>query len=56
MDAGAKKLTTEMKLAAAYAIANEISDDELNEENIIPKPFKEGVAMNVAEAVLKEVK
>lgn len=56
LDAGAKKITTEMKLAAAYAIANEISDDELNEENIIPKPFKEGVAMNVAEAVLKEVK
>ena len=56
LDAGAKKITTEMKLAAAYAIANEISDDELNEENIIPKPFKEGVAMKVAEAVLKEVK
>ena len=45
-----------MKLAAAYAIASEISEDELSEENIIPKPFKEGVALKVAEAVLKEVK
>ena len=55
LDAGAKKITTEMKLAAAYAIANEISDDELNEENIIPKPFKEGVALRVAEAVAKSI-
>jgi len=56
LDAGAKKITTKMKLAAAYAIASEISEDELSEENIIPKPFKEGVALKVAEAVLKEVK
>ena len=56
LDAGAKKITTKMKLAAAYAIASVISEDELSEENIIPKPFKEGVALKVAEAVLKEVK
>ena len=48
LDAGAKKITTKMKLAAAYAIASEISEDELSEENIIPKPFKEGVALKVA--------
>ena len=34
---GAKKITTKMKLAAAYAIASDISDDELREDNIIPK-------------------
>ena len=55
LDAGAKKITTKMKLAAAYAIASEISEDELNEENIIPKPFKEGVALKVAEAVAKSI-
>ena len=55
LDAGAKKITTKMKLAAAYAIASEISEDELSEENIIPKPFKEGVALKVAEAVAKSI-
>ena len=55
LDAGAKKITTKMKLAAAYAIASEISEDELSEENIIPKPFKEGVALRVAEAVAKSI-
>jgi malate dehydrogenase (oxaloacetate-decarboxylating) len=40
-----------MKLAAAHAIANTISDDELHPEHIIPTVFNQHVAELVAEAV-----
>jgi malate dehydrogenase (oxaloacetate-decarboxylating) len=40
-----------MKLAAAHAIANTISDDELHPEHIIPTIFNHHVAELVAEAV-----
>ncbi|MNP26553.1 NAD-dependent malic enzyme [compost metagenome] len=42
-----------MKVAAAYAIANAISEDELNEDYIIPKSFDKTVQNKVAEAVKK---
>ncbi len=51
LDARAKKITQEMKVAAVYAIANLITDDELNTEYIIPKPFDKRVAASVAKAV-----
>ena len=40
-----------MKVAAAYAIANSISEDEITAENIIPKAFDLKVQKAVAEAV-----
>ena len=40
-----------MKVAAAYAIANSVSDSELSTENILPMAFDKNVAKNVAEAV-----
>ena len=53
-DVRAKDINEEMKMAAAVAIANLISDDEVNENNIIPKAFdprvKEAVAKAVADA------
>ncbi|MGL4361726.1 MAG: NAD(P)-dependent malic enzyme [Cellulosilyticaceae bacterium] len=51
-----KSITEDMKLAAAYAIAGMITDDKLNEENILPKPFVEGIADAVAQAVMNAVK
>ena len=42
-----------MKIAAAYAIASLISDDELNEEHVITDPFDKRVAPAVAAAVAK---
>ncbi len=51
LDARAKAITEEMKLAAAYAIASLISDDELNAEYVIPAPFDERVGKAVAKAV-----
>ncbi|MBR4515467.1 MAG: NAD-dependent malic enzyme [Lachnospiraceae bacterium] len=51
LDARAKAITEEMKMAAARAIASIVSDDELNEEYIIPDAFNELVAPAVAKAV-----
>ncbi len=54
LDAKAKAITEEMKIAAAKAIASIVSDDELNEEYIIPGAFDERVAKVVAKAVCDE--
>ena len=51
LDARATDITEEMKVAAAYAIAGMIEDEELREEYIIPGAFDERVARAVAEAV-----
>ena len=47
----ARNITTEMKVAAAEAIARTIPDDALQEENIIPSVFDAKVTDNVAQAV-----
>ncbi len=51
LDCGATSITEEMKLAAAYALADHIPKNELNEENIIPSALDRAVAMEIAEAV-----
>lgn len=54
LDAKATDITEEMKIAAAYAIAGIIKEEELTEEYIIPGAFDERVAKEVAEAVKKK--
>ncbi len=51
LDAQATDITENMKLAAAKAIADSVSDDELSEDNIMPSVFDRSVSMRVAEAV-----
>ena len=51
LDVRASEINEEMKVAAAYAIANSISEDEITAENIIPKAFDLKVQKAVAEAV-----
>lgn len=53
LDARAKDINDEMKIAAAYAIAGLIKEDELKSEYILPAPFDERIGKNVAEAVKK---
>ena len=53
LDCGATAITEEMKLAAAFALANHIPENELNEENIIPSALDRNVAFEIAEAVKK---
>ncbi len=50
-DVRASDINEEMKMAAAEALASLIPDDELNEENIIPKAFDKRVGPAVAKAV-----
>jgi len=50
-DVRAKDINEEMKMAAAQALADLISEEELNEEYIIPKAFDERVGAAVAKAV-----
>ena len=54
LDAQATDITEEMKIAAVYAIADIIKEDELNEEYIIPGAFDERVCKAVAKAVAEE--
>ncbi len=49
----ARDINDQMKLAAASALAGLIPDEELNEENILPKAFDPRVAQAVADAVAK---
>ncbi len=51
LDARAKQITEEMKIAAVYALAGLISDGELHEENIIPSMFDPRVVPAIAQAV-----
>lgn len=53
LDVRASDINEEMKVAAAYAIAKTINEDELSEDNILPKAFDKRIASNVAEAVKK---
>ena len=54
LDAKATGITEEMKMAAAKAIASIVTDEELNEEYIIPGAFDDRVAKVVAKAVADE--
>lgn len=51
LDVRASEINEEMKVAAAYAIANSVSAEDLNAENIIPKAFDLKVQDLVAKAV-----
>ena len=51
LDVRAKQINEEMKQAAAKAIASVLTDEELNEENILPKAFDKRIAPAVAKAV-----
>ena len=50
-DVRASDINEEMKMAAAMALAGLITDDELNEEYILPKAFDPRVGPAVAKAV-----
>lgn len=51
LEAGATKINEEMKLAAVYAIASMVAEDQLSETNIIPSIFNESLESRVASSV-----
>jgi malate dehydrogenase (oxaloacetate-decarboxylating) len=56
LDAGAPRITEEMKLAAAKGIAEVVGEDDLSEDYIIPSVFDRDVAPAVADAVVEEAR
>jgi malate dehydrogenase (oxaloacetate-decarboxylating) len=56
LDAGAPRITEEMKLAAAKGIAQVVQEDDLSEDYIIPSVFDRDVAPAVAAAVVDEAR
>jgi malate dehydrogenase (oxaloacetate-decarboxylating) len=51
LDVRAKEINMEMKLAAAYAIADYVDEKDLNEDFIIPSALDKNVAKAVAKAI-----
>ncbi len=56
LDAGAPRITEEMKLAAAKGIAEVVDQNDLAEDYIIPSVFNREVAPAVAAAVVREAR
>jgi malate dehydrogenase (oxaloacetate-decarboxylating) len=56
LDVRARTITEEMKMTAAYAIAQIVDDSELREDYIIPSVFNRDVAPAVAAAVAEEAR
>ena len=55
LEGHAPQITEDMKLAAALAIAGLVSDEELNEDFVMPEAFDPRVADVVAEAVKQHI-
>ena len=51
LDVRARDINEEMKMAASYAIASIVSEEELSREYILPKAFDERIGRTVARAV-----
>ncbi len=51
LDAGATRVTENMKLAAARAIADSVGDEDLKPDFVVPSVFDKAVPFQVAEAV-----
>ncbi len=56
LDIRASDINDEMKMAASFAIASLVSDEELNAEYILPMAFDERIGKTVAAAVAKAAK
>ena len=55
LEGRATQITEEMKLAAAEALADLVSDEELNDDFIMPEAFAPRVAAVVSEAVKSHI-
>ena len=51
LDCRASEINEEMKVAASYAIASLVNEDELNPDYILPQAFDKRIGKTVAEAV-----
>lgn len=56
LEARVPQITEEMKMAAAYALAQVVPDDEIHEDYVIPTVFDERVSERIANAVIETAK
>jgi malate dehydrogenase (oxaloacetate-decarboxylating) len=56
LEGRASQITEDMKLAAATALANLISDEELNEDYILPEAFDPRASEAVSKAVKDNIR
>ncbi|MBQ8538269.1 MAG: NAD-dependent malic enzyme [Ruminococcus sp.] len=56
LDSRASEINEEMKVAATYAIAELVTDNELNVDFILPDPLDKRIGKEVAKAVVKAAK
>ena len=56
LDCRAKEINDDMKVAAAYAIASIVGENELKEEYILPYAFDKRIGQTVAQAVIDAAK
>jgi malate dehydrogenase (oxaloacetate-decarboxylating) len=56
LDSGAKKITEEMKLITAHAIADLVENEELGRENIIPSAFHPKVVETIRDKIVEHVR
>ena len=56
LDVRAKDINDEMKIAASYALANIIKENELRKDYIIPSPFNKNVKEEISKAVAEAAK
>lgn len=56
LDCRAKEINEEMKIAASYAIANLVSDEDLSSEYILPNALDKRIGKAVAQAVTEAAK
>ena len=56
LDVRASDINDDMKMAASYAIASLVNDDELRSDYILPKAFDNRIAETVAKAVAEAAK
>jgi malate dehydrogenase (oxaloacetate-decarboxylating) len=56
LDCRATTINEEMKVATSYALANLVTEEELNEEYILPNPLDKRVGISVAQAVIDAAK
>ena len=56
LDCRAKEINEEMKVAASYAIAGLVSQEELNEEYILPNALDKRIGQVVAQAVMRSAR
>ena len=56
IDSGLQKITDDIKILASISVASMVSEDELDEEYIIPDALNKDVAKNISACIIEYVR